>query len=81
MLNGFSPYTSRETICGRCQREAEKPVHNRTMWGNMADRSLRMWRFTLRLPHYVVRFIGFKLQQVSGGREALLCVWVVDRAG
>ena len=35
------------------------------MWGNMVDRSLRMWRFTLRLPHYVVKFIGFKLQQVK----------------
>ncbi len=53
--------------CDGCQREAEKPVHNRTMWGNMVDRSLRMWRFTLRLPHYIVRFIGFKLQQVSSG--------------
>ncbi len=30
----------------------------------MVDRSLRMWRFTLRLPHYIVKFLGFKLQQV-----------------
>ena len=40
------------------------------MWGNMADRSLRMWRFTLRLPHYIVKFLGFKLQQVKRGTES-----------
>ena len=52
------------------QREAEKPAHNRTVWGKMVDRSLKMWRFTLRLPHYVVKFIGFKLQQVAYGHPS-----------
>ncbi len=46
------------------QREAENRKHDRSMWGQMVDRSLRMWRFTLRLPHYLVKFLGFKLQQV-----------------
>ena len=46
------------------QREHDKPKRNIGLFGQALDRSLRMWRFTARLPHHLVKLAGFKIQQV-----------------